>query len=267
MEIGLSTYALFWEISNRVPNPLSIEGMIRRTADLGCNVLQICDYSPLEFLDDGGLKRIRAYATELNIAIELGTRGTEPQKLTRYLELAEMLDAHVLRSMVQTGSDKPSFEENIRTLESLGHQLETQDVKLALETYEQLPTAQLVDLIKTVDNPRIGIALDPANCVANLENPHDVISRCAPFTLNLHVKDFAFARQTGWVGFTYSGVPLGEGLLDYEYEIQQVKPTERGVSQIVEHWLSWQGDPKKTIAEEQRWTKIAINYIRSRSND
>jgi 3-oxoisoapionate decarboxylase len=31
---------------------------------------------------------------------------------------------------------------------------------------------------------------------------------------NWHVKDLAFTRQTGWVGFSLTGCPLGEELLD-----------------------------------------------------
>ena len=78
-----------------------------------------------------------------------------------------------------------------------------------------MPTADLVALVERVGSERLGICLDPANAVAGLELPQDVVERCAPLTRNIHVKDFAFARQDGWVGFTYGGAPLGEGLHDY----------------------------------------------------
>ena len=41
---------------------------------------------------------------------------------------------------------------------------------------------------------------------------------------NVHVKDFAFARQDGWVGFTYCGAPMGAGLHDYPHLLETVRP-------------------------------------------
>ena len=69
---------------------------------------------------------------------------------------------------------------------------------------------------------------------------------------NLHVKDFAFTRQDGWVGFTYAGAPLGEGLLDYDHMRRAVRPDERGINQIIEHWLPWQGDARDHHAATER---------------
>jgi L-ribulose-5-phosphate 3-epimerase UlaE len=80
---------------------------------------------------------------------------------------------------------------------------------------------------------------------------------------NVHVKDFAFARQPGWVGFTYGGAPMGEGLHDYPHLLETVGPRERGVNEIVEHWLSWQEDAETTIRTEREWTRRTIEYLRS----
>ena len=133
------------------------------------------------------------------------------------------------------------------------------------------PTAdekkRLVRFVADVDDPRVGICLDPANCVAGLELPGDVIDRCAPYTLNLHVKDFAFTRRDGWVGFTLAGAAMGEGLLDLGAELSAVRPLERGISMIVEHWLTWQGDPRTTVAMERRWTRQTLARVRSGLGD
>ena len=63
----------------------------------------------------------------------------------------------------------------------------------------------LVGIVDAVDSPNLGICLDPANCVAALELPRDTIELTAPRVANIHVKDFAFTRQDGWVGFTLVG--------------------------------------------------------------
>ena len=80
-------------------------------------------------------------------------------------------------------------------------------------------SATLVDIVTRVDSPALGICLDPGNCVAALELPTDTVEAAAPYVRNIHVKDFAFSRRDGWVGFTFAGCPLGEGLLDYRHLI------------------------------------------------
>ena len=138
-------------------------------------------------------------------------------------------------------------------------------VTLALETYEQIPTRTLVDLVTETDSAHLGIVLDPGNSVAALETPRSTIDLTAPFTRNLHVKDFAFSRQAGWVGFTYAGARLGEGLLDYDYLVEQVRPHERGINQIIEHWLVWQGDSETTCRLEDDWTLHNLDYLRRKA--
>ena len=88
-------------------------------------------------------------------------------------------------------------------------------------------------------------------------------ARCLPFFANWHVKDFAFTRTPGWVGFILTGCPLGEGLLPFGRTLELVRPLHRDISLIIEHWLPWQGDSATTIALEQRWTEHNLSYLRS----
>ena len=124
-------------------------------------------------------------------------------------------------------------------------------------------TADLVGLVDSFGSAQLGICLDPGNVVARLERPRDAVELAAPLVANVHVKDFAFARQPGWVGFTYSGAPLGEGLHDYPRMRAAVDPDARGINEIVEHWLPWQGDPETTIRTEREWTRTTLEYLSS----
>ena len=94
--------------------------------------------------------------------------------------------------------------------------------------------------------------------------PREVIDAVAPYVLNMHIKDFAFSRKEGWVGFTYSGAPLGEGLLDYDYMAGKLQPKERNINQIVEHWLPWQDSEDETIRLENQWTQQSLDFLRSK---
>ncbi|WP_193105460.1 sugar phosphate isomerase/epimerase [Brachybacterium sp. FME24] len=282
MKIGIGTYALFWEFQNTHRDPLSIPGMIDRAARLGCDVFQICDDPRIEAEDPAGLRALRERAEILGIELELGTRTIGREHLARYVDIAEALGARTLRSMIQAPEIAGGAATAADELRATLPRLEASGIALALETYEQVPTATLLAVIEQVDSPLVGICLDPANCVSALEHPKQVVESCAAHTVNLHVKDFAFARQEGWVGFTYSGAPLGDGLLDLDHELSAVysgaaplsgkrsartddgpaHAARRSPSAIVEHWLPWQGDLETTLATEREWTDRTLAALR-----
>ena len=271
--IGLGTYAFFWQHSDRVPQPLSLVGAFEATKAQSVDLFQICDYAPLESMDDAELTDAAAAARDLGLTIELGTKGVEPDRLARFLDLAGVFDARLVRSMLYSPDNRPTLAQAEEWLRSALPAFEASGVDLALETYEQVATADLVSLVERIGSPRLGICLDPANVVARLELPRDCVEATAAHVKNVHVKDFAFARQPGWVGFTYGGAPMGEGLHDYPHLLETVRPRERGVNEpevnepevneIVEHWLSWQGDAETTIRTEREWTRQTIEYLRS----
>jgi 3-oxoisoapionate decarboxylase len=263
MTIGLGTYAFFWQWHDTAENPLTLSGMIDRTADLGVPLFQVCDYPLLESYEPDDLDGLRNHASRRSVQLELGTRGIRPEQLRRYLKIARRLDARMLRTMINTSDHRPSQAEASSLLASAAEAFVDAGVTLALETYEQVPVATLVDIVRTVDSPAVGICVDPANCVAALELPTATVEAVAPYAANIHVKDFAFSRSDGWVGFTLAGCPLGEGLLDYQHLVTTTRAIEGNLSQIIEHWLPWQGDSAITIRTENAWSLHNLNYLRS----
>ncbi|MFJ6070644.1 sugar phosphate isomerase/epimerase family protein [Streptomyces sp. NPDC093065] len=262
MAYGISTYAYFWRLSSRAPEPMSLPDMLRDTAELGGEVFQICDYAPIESYDRARLADLRATADGLGLTLELGTRGVRPEHLLKYLGIAGELGVSLVRSMLNTGDHRPDPAEAVTLLKEAVPRCADAGVTLGLETYEQVATDDLVNVVRAVDDPHLGIVLDPGNSVARLERPADVVAATAPHVVNIHVKDFAFTRRDGWVGFTYAGCPLGEGLLDYDAMIAAVRPEERGVNQIVEHWLPWQDEGYDATARlEHQWTRHSINTL------
>jgi len=264
--IGYSTYAFFWRHSDRMPEPLSLRGALEQTRAAGVELFQICDYAPLDGFTDAQLRETRAVADDLGMVLELGTKGIAPEHLARFLDTAGVLGASLLRSMVYAPASRPSLPEAEAWLREALPAFEAAGVTLALETYEQIHSRDLVALVEQIGSDALGICLDPANCVANLEHPLDVIARCAPYTRNLHVKDFAFSRRDGWVGFTYSGAEMGTGRLDYDALIAAVRPEARGINRVVEHWLPWQGSAEETARVEARWTERSLNYMKEKDH-
>jgi len=261
--IGLGTYAYFWQHSDRVPQPLSLIDALEDTRAHGVELFQVCDFALLDTMSDAELRDAARAAHRLGLGIELGTKGINPEHLGRYLRLADTFDARLVRSMLYGPDSRPSLDQAEAWLRQALPAYERAGVTLALETYEQVSTEDLCGLVERIGSQHLGICLDPANVVARLETPRACVERTAPLVKNVHVKDFAFARQTGWVGFTYSGAPMGQGLHDYTHLRETVRPQERGINEIVEHWMPWQGGPETTIRTEREWTRITLEHLRS----
>ncbi|MGN8049924.1 sugar phosphate isomerase/epimerase family protein [Curtobacterium sp. 22159] len=277
--LGLSTYAYTWRMSERVPSPMSLEDVLRDAASHdGVDLFQICDHLPLDTASDDRLVAIRHLAADLGLTLEIGTRGTAPEHLARYLAIAEQLGVTLVRSMWGSGDDLPDAATTEARLRAVLPAYEAAGVTLALETYEVVPSEALVDVVARIDSPALGICLDPANTVAALEHPADVVARCAPYTRNWHVKDSGFTRSPGWVGFQYTGVRTGTGILDYDAVRAALDPARRGINRVIEFWLPWQdatagarpqGDetPAQTTTRvEAEWTGHTIEYIRSKES-
>jgi 3-oxoisoapionate decarboxylase len=109
--IGLSSYAFFWQLSDKVSRPLSIHDALERTAELGVDLFQICDYAPLESMTDHELEAVRAAADSLGIGLELGTKGIRPAHLLRFLHIAGILGAPLLRTMFKVPGHSPAVDE------------------------------------------------------------------------------------------------------------------------------------------------------------
>lgn len=261
MKIGLSTYAYFWQLSEKAPRTMSLFEAIDDSQRLGATVFQICDYPAITGWTSRELARLAQHAAQAGITLELGTKGVTPDHLQRYLALAGELDCALLRTMINSPDHRPTLSEAQRCLETVLPAFEKQGVAICLETYEQVPTDDNIALVKAINSGLVGICLDPANCVASLESPMDVVAKTAPYVLNWHVKDFAFSRRDGWVGFTLAGAKLGEGLLRYDEIYPHIEPQIRGINQIIEHWLPWQGDGESTCRIEAAWTEHNMKYL------
>lgn len=255
MAIGLSTYAFTWRASDAAEQPVDLFGMLDEAAELGTEVFQICDYPAIESMSDDQLSAVRSHADRHDIELELGTRGITPVHLNRYLALAQRLGATFVRSMLHLPDHRPPLAESIDLLQEIIPAYADEGVTLGLETYEQVATADLVKIAETIDSQHFGICLDPANTVARLEMPDNTIATTAPHVVNLHVKDFTFTRAEGWVGFALVGCPLGTGLLPYEDMLAAVRPNERGINLIVEHWVPPASSLEETCEIERAWTR------------
>jgi sugar phosphate isomerase/epimerase len=116
-----------------------------------------------------------------------------------------------VRIVTDSVGDQPSPEEVVTRLRAFVPEFQRAGVKLALENHDRFKAAALAWIIEQVGLEHAGICLDTVNSFGALEGPEVVVRTLAPYTLNLHVKDFAVQRVDSQMGFIVTGSPAGRG--------------------------------------------------------
>jgi sugar phosphate isomerase/epimerase len=226
---------------------------------LKVSVVQIADNLPLDSMDSAELNDARDQAVELGLSIEVGTRGVEYDRLLRYLEIAGILNAGLVRTLISCPGRALSLEEAEPQLRRVLPQFVDSEVVLGLENYEAHTCMDLANLVRRLESNHVGVCLDTVNSLGALEPPAFVIETLAPLTVNLHIKDFVIERVPSKMGFTVRGTQAGRGMLDVPSVLKQMPATDLSV--ILEHWPSLDASMDDAIALEQEWAVRGVEYL------
>jgi 3-oxoisoapionate decarboxylase len=263
MRVGISSWTYPWSIGMTgfpsPPNPLRVSDLLTRAAMLGVTVVQVADNLPLDLLSLAELRETRDQAAELGLSIEVGTRGVEPDRLLRYLEIAETLNAVLVRTLVSCPGRQLSLEEAEVMLRGVLPQFTARKVVLGLENYEAHTCIDLANLVRTLESDYVGICLDTVNSLGALEPPRYVLETLAPLTVNLHIKDFVIERVPSRMGFMVRGAQAGCGMLDVPSVLEQMPDGDLSV--ILEQWPPFDSSIDDAIALEQEWAAHGVEYL------
>jgi sugar phosphate isomerase/epimerase len=263
MKVGIGSYALRWAVGSEdfAPcNPLTPSGLLEKAAELGAEVVQICDNVPLDRLPDTTLTDLAERAARLNLTLELGIKGSQPEHLRHHLALAERLDARLLRVVLTAPGWKPSIDELVAIFKSLSLELHARKITLAIENHFYLHPAELAHLVKRIDDPLVGVCLDPLNSITLFVSPAETIATLAPLAVSVHVKNARVTRPK--TGFYIGGCPLDQGLLDLPDMLSAIRAAGRSPNLLVECWMDRLDDQAATLAQEEAWTRQGIVYLR-----
>ena len=100
MKLGLGSYSYRWSIGHkdRVPQKrLSSLELLEITSKLGLDVLQIADNMPIHTIASKTLNKLSKSANNLGINLEIGLQSFSLETTKEYLQIAERLDARILR--------------------------------------------------------------------------------------------------------------------------------------------------------------------------
>ena len=266
MQLGISSYTFTWAIG--VPghppeHPLTAIGLLERAAELGVSLVQVADNLPLEHASVAEVADFQKRATDLQLTVELGTRGIDLDHLKNCLSLAHRLNAKLLRVVVDTATDHPKADTVINNVSRLAPDLEKAGIHLAIENHDRFSTHTLVEIMERIQNPAVGICLDTVNSFGALEGPEVVLERLGPWVINLHVKDFVIFRASHLMGFTLEGRPAGEGQLDIPSVLTKLRAFGRRPNAILELWTPPAENLAATIAKEAEWAARSLAYLRA----
>ena len=170
--------------------------MIAATADAGVDLLPDLRLPPGGDMRHGQLRPLRSHADQAGIWLELGTKGISPEHLPTFLEWPGNSTRHRAARCCTPPGPPPDRRRGRGHLHQRSPRIEKAGVTLAAGDLRAGPVPPCSWTWSAgIDSPYLGICSDPANSVAALELPADVIDRVAPYVVNMHIKDFAFTRR------------------------------------------------------------------------
>jgi sugar phosphate isomerase/epimerase len=264
MRLGISSYTFGWEVGSgphRSPDALTALGLIDRAKEMSVHVLQIADNLPEETYAGASVEAIATRAAAAGIAVELGTRGCSREHLSRFIAIAGRLGSPILRVVTDKGDDQPDEAEIIDRFGSVADDCRRAGVMIALENHDRLKCAALARIAATLPS-EVGICLDTVNSFGALEGPEVVVETLGPYTVNLHLKDFAVVRYPSMFGFRIEGRPAGQGMLDIPWLLATLKSFGRDCNAILELWPLDRATAVESIRLEAEWAEASVRALR-----
>ncbi|MCG8639676.1 MAG: sugar phosphate isomerase/epimerase, partial [Desulfobacterales bacterium] len=197
MRLGISSYTYTWAVGvpGKIPeNPLTPFDLIDKASGHGLNCLQIADNMPLHRYSNDVLYKIKQYADSRKVALEVGTRGLTLDNLDRYLKIAVILNSPILRMVIDLNDYEPCLDECIRTIQDFSAELERHNIKLAIENHDRFKAREFEKLVRASGSAWVGICLDSVNSIGAGEGIETVTEMLAPYTINLHIKEYTVKR-------------------------------------------------------------------------
>lgn len=260
---------------DRADNPL---GFLEYCAKLGAGGMQMA----LGTRDTAYCSRLRERAETLSMFVEASIRAPRDQAdLPRFegeLRTAKECGATVVRTAMlggrryETFSSSAAFREfasnSYRSLTLAEPVVARLGLKLAVENHKDWRVDELLDILRRLDSPHVGVCLDTGNSIALLEQPMAVVDALAPFAFSTHIKDMGVEEYPD--GFLLSEVPLGEGFLDMGSIVAKVRkahPKTRFILEMItrdplkvpcltdKYWATFENVPPLDLAHSLKMVR------------
>jgi sugar phosphate isomerase/epimerase len=207
---------------------------------LGVKVVHFSEIRFLGNLEPENLRKVRDYARNLNIDLEIGMRsicpsstmfdpaqGTAEEQLGRMIQSAKIIGSPIVRCVLGSSAERSGklpleghIDNTIKVLKNIRSQAMDNDIRIAIENHAgDMQARELKTLIEGAGREFVGVCIDSGNPMWTLESPHLTLETLHPYVLTSHVRDT-------YVWMTPNGVAVrwcrtGEGNIDIDGYIKR----------------------------------------------
>ena len=196
----------------------------------GVRVVHYSEVRLIGGLDRSHLERVRAYANERGIELELGmlsicpssgifdaSQGTVEDQILRMLDAARIVGSPFVRCVVGTLADRRAaggierrIADTLAVLSRVRSRVVDAGLKLAIENHAgDMQARELKHLIEEAGPEWVGACVDAGNALWAIEDPHLTLDTLAPYVLTSHTRDSAVWRVPTGTAVTWTR--MGEG--------------------------------------------------------
>ena len=263
MVLGISSFTYGWGIGTpETPGTLNEQDLVGQTINFGLKCLQIGDNLPLHTWSSVRLSALRKNVDDNNLRLEVGARSLTEDHLHQYIDITASLHSPLLRFVIDGHNYEPDLKTIISILKNILPDLKRHHIILGIENHDRFKAKELRNMMDTISDDHIGICLDTVNSIGAGEGLEWVTEILAPYTVNLHIKDFNIRRFSHNMGFTVAGSPAGKGMLDLSMIMEKLSDFKRCQSAILEQWVVPETHLSDTIEKEKRWAAESIQYLK-----
>lgn len=256
MKLGLGSYAFRWNIGikdKQPATPMTAMEVLEIAHGHGLSVVQYADNLPLDRLSAEDHLALKAQADDYGMTLEVGTQSFDAEELARYIPIGQRIGSNILRVALDAEDALIPVPDLAAQLRELLPDGKAAGLRFAIENHFNYPSPRMVELLDAVADDALGVCLDVANSICAGEWPMQTVRMLAPYTINLHFKDYQITPDPYGVGFRIHGTPLGEGRAELNEVLDALSHCDPEMSVILEHWLPQTNDMEKTRRLEHEW--------------
>jgi sugar phosphate isomerase/epimerase len=262
MILGLSTFTYGWAMEHRPVAAMDEQALLQECIRHGLMCVQIGDNLPLHTFSGERLRQLQEIASGHKIRLEVGARMLTERHLETYIKICELLKSRLLRFVIDADGYEPSVQTITSIIAAAEPELKKGNILLGIENHDRHGAKALAMMMEHIGSPHVGICLDTANSIGAGEGIEYVAGLLAPYTVNLHIKDFKVTRLSYKMGFTIAGTRLGEGLLNVPALMDVILQHKRCETAIFEQWVPPESQHEDSLKKEKEWADAGITYLK-----